>query len=175
MGVQCLEKGTDGMLLPSHVLKCGSWGELGRSEEQKQTRDGLILRWVVVKFEPLTLIQDDLTTHFSRQTVQSLRIPAAIQDIFTKKYNVVLHIAFIFYVFAITSTGIGVLLGGAVLFDMTLPGKADVLGLGNAVSFATFFFPPFNLISPTRDRESRLLLLARSPGDHIVSITTMAE
>lgn len=117
-----------------------------------------------MKFEPLTLIQDDLTTHFSRQTVQSLRIPGAIQDVFTKKYNVVLHIAFIFYVFAITSTGIGVVLGGAVLFDMTLPGKADVLGLGNAVSFATVFFFLNNRSPTNRDRDSRLFSLLEDLG-----------
>ncbi len=144
-------------------------------KKDRRGRDGLTSRWVVVKFEPLTLIQDDLTTHFSRQTVQSLRIPAAIQEIFKKKYNIVLHIAFIFYIFAITSTGIGVLLGGAVLFDVTLPGKADVLGLGNAVSFATVFFYLYELVSPIRDRESRLFLSARKPEDHWGSIITMAD
>lgn len=95
---------------------------------------GCVEKGTNVKFEPLILIQNDLTTHFSRQTVQSLRIPAAIQDIFSKNYNDVLHIAFILYIFVITSTGIGVLLGGAAVFDVTLPGKAGVLGLVNALS-----------------------------------------
>ncbi|KAK0109863.1 hypothetical protein ONS95_002534 [Cadophora gregata] len=93
-----------------------------------------------VKFEPLTLIQNDLTTHFSRHTVQSLRIPAAIQEIFTKRYNAILHIAFIIYVFAITSTGIGFLLGGAAAMDVNVPGKEGILGLGSAALSTILLF-----------------------------------
>ncbi|KAG4442080.1 hypothetical protein IFR05_002474 [Cadophora sp. M221] len=90
------------------------------------------------KFLPLTLIQNDLTTHYSRQTIDSLRIPGGIQDIFTKKYNLILHVAFILYIFAITSTGAGILLGGAAMFDLF--GKAALVGLGNAVLATLLLF-----------------------------------
>lgn len=51
---------------------------------------------------------------------------------FSKKYNSILHVAFVLYVFAITSTAIGILLGGMAAFDL-FP-KAGLVGLGNAVS-----------------------------------------
>ncbi|KAH7336238.1 hypothetical protein BKA65DRAFT_30198 [Rhexocercosporidium sp. MPI-PUGE-AT-0058] len=91
-----------------------------------------------VKFLPLTLIQNDLTTHRSSQTIGSLRIPGEIQDVFTKKYNLILHVAYILYVFAITSAGIGVLLGGAKMFNVFE--NAALVGLGNAVLSTLLLF-----------------------------------
>ncbi|KAH9224659.1 hypothetical protein DL95DRAFT_473246 [Leptodontidium sp. 2 PMI_412] len=91
-----------------------------------------------VKFFPLVFIQNDLTTHRSRQTVDSLRIPGGIQDIFTKKYNMILHVAFILYIFAITSAGAGILLGGAAMFNVF--GKVAFVGLGNSVLSTLLLF-----------------------------------
>jgi hypothetical protein len=63
------------------------------------------------KFLPATLIQTDLTAHSATSNLSSLSFPSGIQDAFNERFNLQLHVAFIFYVIALIWVGIVVVWG----------------------------------------------------------------
>ncbi|KAE9380049.1 hypothetical protein N431DRAFT_324976 [Stipitochalara longipes BDJ] len=58
------------------------------------------------KFLPSSLLETDLQTHHSTTNLTSLAFPPSIQDAFTERFNLQLHVAFIFYVIALFWLGI---------------------------------------------------------------------
>jgi hypothetical protein len=57
------------------------------------------------KFLPATLIQTDLTSHHGAN-LSSLSFPPSIQSAFVERFNLQLHVAFIFYIIALVWVGI---------------------------------------------------------------------
>ncbi|PMD60826.1 uncharacterized protein K444DRAFT_662830 [Hyaloscypha bicolor E] len=62
------------------------------------------------KFLPATLIQTDLTSHHGAN-LSSLSFPPSIQSAFVERFNLQLHVAFIFYVIALVWVGIVIVWG----------------------------------------------------------------
>ncbi|PMD27912.1 hypothetical protein NA56DRAFT_684349 [Hyaloscypha hepaticicola] len=76
------------------------------------------------KFLPSTLLQSDLTSHSATTNLSSLRFPPTIQDAFNERFNLQLHVAFIFYVIALIWVGCVVLWGLCTFWIGALGGFA---------------------------------------------------
>ncbi|KAN0119476.1 hypothetical protein V8E51_001684 [Hyaloscypha variabilis] len=63
------------------------------------------------KFSPSSLLLNDLQTHHSPTNLTSLSFPQGIQDAFDQRFNLQLHVAFIFYIIALFWLGIVILWG----------------------------------------------------------------
>ena len=69
------------------------------------------LTYFPAKFLPATLIDNDLQAHHSNTNLTSLSFPQGIQDAFNERFNLQLHVALIFYVFALVWLGIVIVWG----------------------------------------------------------------
>jgi len=83
------------------------------------------------KFLPGTLITSDLALHHSNATLASISFPPSIQSNFNERFNLQLHVAFVFYVMALVWVGI-VVAWGLLAFWVGFLGSFNILFTSSA-------------------------------------------
>jgi hypothetical protein len=117
------------------------------------------------QFLPYNLFQQDLSDHSATINVSALHLPSGIQDAFNERFNLQLHVAFIFYLIALIWLGI-VILWGLIAFWFGVLASFAILFTSVCLPSPSFPHPfPASLLSQISHSE-RVIIMLTSLSQH---------